>query len=181
MSNCRCNLRHICYSTGSSLVAGEGVILNDNIIKLDFDIVQKKLSAGSNIVISDEGVISSTGSIVAGEGVTIDDGVLSVEPSVLQSIEKLEESNIANVEDFNDTGALGLFLFSNTEDNIVKFGDLVDGSRLIPVSMKISMSGLPTYYKFSDEPITGTWKMLSATTDSDPTHLNIVFAVKISQ
>lgn len=71
-----------------------------NDIKTDMKGKQAKLTAGENITISDENVISSTGggkTYTAGENINIsDDDVISVDPSVQQEIDLLAEMMITN-------------------------------------------------------------------------------------
>lgn len=65
--------------------AGDGIIIDDHEISIDPEIVQEKLTAGDNIQISEENVISATDTTyTAGTGLELDGTEFSVDTTVIQ-------------------------------------------------------------------------------------------------
>ena len=65
--------------------AGDGIIIDDHEISIDPSVVQEKLTAGDNIQISEENVISATDTTyTAGDGLSLDGTEFSVDTSEIQ-------------------------------------------------------------------------------------------------
>ena len=65
--------------------AGEGIIIDDHEISVDTSVIQEKLTAGDNIQISEENVISATDTTyTAGTGLDLDGTEFSVDTSEIQ-------------------------------------------------------------------------------------------------
>lgn len=78
---------------GGSYTAGDGIDITDNTISVDTDTIQEKLTAGTNITISDN-VISATGggsSYTAGDGIDITAGVISTTAYGMNELNSLWE------------------------------------------------------------------------------------------
>ena len=82
--------------------------------------------------------------------------------------------------DINSVGATGLFSYYSETGAPTKYGTLVDGDKLRPVCISFPDSGDVTCTKHSIT-LTGTWKILTETSNSSPTKPCIVFATKISE
>ena len=82
--------------------------------------------------------------------------------------------------DVNSVGAIGLFSYYSETGSPTKYGTLVDGSRLLPVCITFPDSGDISYTKHTIK-LTGTWKLLTETSNSSQTKPCIVVATKISE
>ena len=72
---------------GSSYTAGTGIDITSDVISVDTSVVQEKLTAGQNITIDSDGVISAAGAptYTAGNGISIDgNNEISVDTTVVQ-------------------------------------------------------------------------------------------------
>lgn len=82
--------------------------------------------------------------------------------------------------DINDIGAMGLFLFHSKNNSTIPYGTLVSGSKLSPICLRFPVSGEFTCSKVNTQPLTGTWRLLTATAVSSILNPCIVFAMKVS-
>lgn len=80
--------------------------------------------------------------------------------------------------DINSIGATGLFMYYSIDGASTHYGTLVDGSRLQPISVNVPVSGNVSCERHSIE-LTGTWKILTETSETSALKPCIVFATKI--
>jgi hypothetical protein len=83
-------------------------------------------------------------------------------------------------DDINDVGAMGLFMFHSAGNNTVPYGTLVSGDKLSPICLRFPVSGEFTCTQVNTQPLTGTWRLLTATAVSSILNPCIVFAMKVS-
>lgn len=73
------------HGSAAEYEAGTGIVIDDHEISIDPSVVQEKLTAGENIQISDENVISATDTTYsAGDGLSLDGTEFSVDTSEIQ-------------------------------------------------------------------------------------------------
>ena len=80
--------------------------------------------------------------------------------------------------DINSVGATGLFLYYSVTGQPTHYGTLVDGHRLQPVCLNMPLSGDMSCQRHSIE-LTGTWKILTETSETSALKPCIVFATKL--
>lgn len=82
--------------------------------------------------------------------------------------------------DINAVGATGLFSYYSENGEPTKHGTLINGNRLYPVCISFADSGDVVCTKYSTT-LTGTWRLLTETSNSSQVKPCIVFATKISE
>jgi len=86
------------HGSAAEYEAGTGIVIDDHEISVDPSVVQEKLTAGDNIQISEENVISATDTTyTAGTGLELDGTEFSVDTTVIQ--EKLTAGSNIVIED----------------------------------------------------------------------------------
>ena len=88
--------------------------------------------------------------------------------------------SIIDVEDINSIGACGLFTYYNPAGTPKAYGSIVSASYLKPVCIKFPSTGEIECKQMSTEPLTGSWRLLSAVPATSLSEPCVVFAMRIS-
>lgn len=80
--------------------------------------------------------------------------------------------------DINAVGASGLFLYYSLTGQPTHYGTLVDGHRLQPICLNMPLSGDMSCQRHTIE-LTGTWRILTETSETSALKPCIVFATKL--
>lgn len=85
-----------------------------------------------------------------------------------------------DVTDMDEVGAMGLFLYYNENNEPVKYGSLISGTTLHPMVINVPKSGYFSISDLKESKVTGTWKLLTETKETDALSPCIVLAIKVS-
>lgn len=88
--------------------------------------------------------------------------------------------SIIDVEDINSIGACGLFTYYNPVGTPKAYGSIVSASYLKPVCIKFPSTGEIECKQMNTEPLTGSWRLLSAVPATSLSEPCVVFAMRIS-
>lgn len=92
-----------------------------------------------------------------------------------------DENPIDEITDINQIGAMGMFLYySKNNETTLKYGTVVDGSRLKSTYFRLPTTGFFTYTEVKDLVLTGLWKILTEIKIVSENEPCMVFAVKVS-
>lgn len=135
--------------------AGEGIIIDDHEISIDPETVQEKLTAGDNIQISEENVISATDTTyTAGTGLELDGTEFSVDTTVIQ--EKLTAGSNIVIEgntisataepqqqaDWTETDSSSVTYIQHKPQNLVQDPDYVHTDNNFTDADKTKLDGI---------------------------------------
>lgn len=84
------------------------------------------------------------------------------------------------VTDMDEVGAMGIFLYYSESGQPAKYATLVSGSTLHPMVMYLPISGYFSVSDLKESKVTGTWKLLTETKNTDATTPCMVLAIKMS-
>ena len=143
--------------------------------------------AGGYVIDNESYVFGSAGSLTTDFAITkdADDNHAptskAVKSYVSEAIAGAQEAVITSISNINAVGSMGLFLYTEAGDQ-KSYGELIDGSFLKPVGMSLPNSGQISYKSVAlEDPLSGSWKLLSVAMKRTATDPCLVLAQKVSE
>jgi hypothetical protein len=91
-----------------------------------------------------------------------------------------DDNPTQDVTDMDEIGAMAMFLYYNENGQPAKYASLVKGSDLHPMCFNAPNSGCFSISDLRESKVTGTWKLLTETKNTNPTSPCVVLAIKVS-